>query len=115
LTLKFLFFIFVSFSTIADVEYENVTPFNQIQLIKAIEKGIPVYSGHFDTGDVSSINADGITKIKQHGNVFSVCIGATTLYEITYKCFKSQSCRYITSGGVTTARFQLEECLITSP
>jgi len=110
--LKFLLVIFVSFSAVAGVEYENVTPFNQTQLIKAIEKGIPVYSGSFDTGDVSPIEVDGITKIKQHGDVFSVCIGATTLYEITYKCFKSQSCRYITSGGVTKARSQLKECLI---
>ena len=115
LTLKYLLFIFLSFSAVADIEYENVTPFNQIQLIKAIGKGIPIYSGSYDTGDVLSIGAELVTKIKQHGNIFSVCTGPTTLYEISFKCFKSQSCRYITSGGETRARFQLKQCLITSP
>ena len=114
MTLKFLILFFSSFSALAGITFENVSTNSQVQLIRAIEQGIPIYSGSFDTGEVSYLKIDNVTKIMQHGNLFSVCTGSTTLFEIKFKCFKSKPCCYITNGGVTKARFQLEQCLITS-
>lgn len=105
----------MSFSALADIEFEGVRSSTQTQLINAIDKGIPIYYGHFDSGEVSRLKVANITKIRQHGSVFSICTGPATLYKVNFKCFKSEPCGYITSGGVTKARTRLEQCISTSP
>ena len=114
LMLKLLMLTFYSLPVFAEALFENVEPNTQKQLMRAISAGIPIYSGNFDTGKVSWLEVDAVTKVSQHGNIFTVCAGKTTLFEIKFQCFKSETCRFTTNGSVKKGRFNLEQCLITS-
>lgn len=111
--MKYIILLLISFPTLAEITFVNIAPNTQKQLISAIDKGVPVFYSDFDTGEKSLLKSSSISKITQHGNIFSVCTNPSSLYKIKFKCFKQAPCHFITDGSVFKARFSHKECHIS--
>jgi len=108
--LKYLILLLVSFPTLADITFVNVSQQTQQQFRTAVDEGIPVFYSEFDTGEKSSLKSSTISKVTQLGNVFLVCTNPSSLYKVKFKCFKKSPCRFITNGSVLKARTVHQEC-----
>lgn len=110
--LRYFIVLIISFPTFANITFDNVEKSTQQQLLNAIKKGVPIYASDWNTGEVSHLKLERVTKVIQIGNQFSVCTGQTTLYEIQFKCFKGQACQFVTDGGITKGRFNIAKCVV---
>lgn len=111
--MKYIILLLISFPTLADITFVNVTPNTEKQLITAIDKGVPIFYSDFDTGEKSPLKSSSISKITQHGNIFLVCTNPSSLYKIKFKCFKQAPCRFLIDGSVSKARTVHDKCVIS--
>jgi hypothetical protein len=109
---KTLIFILIlcSFQAVCEVTFENCEPKTCKILTKTIPKGIPIYIGNLYSGKDLKIDMSDVEKIIQSGEKFKVCLGASRIYVIKYKCFDGQ-CLFVSSGSYKSTRTVFDECL----
>jgi hypothetical protein len=99
----------MSWQTTAEIIFKNCEPSVCESLYLKVTEGIPVFASQINTGDSFKLEKEEITSIEQIGSNFKIGVatktnGSNIFHHVSFKCFKSIPCLFISTRGISSVR-----------